>query len=97
VCFKDCRVAPRPPDAVVVSIIGKQACSVQLMMSVLLLHGPDYLFAGNNIDHITLTPSGYAVTFSLPRLLVVRIWCGMIFGLGEMVVGLMLIQNPGDS
>ena len=58
---------------------------VQLLMILLLTIL--VFIAGNNIDHITLTPVGYAVTFFT------AIVGGAVYlGLGQLIVG--LIQNP---
>jgi len=46
-----------------------------------------YIIAGNNIDHITLAPAGYAITF-----LTAIVGGAVYLGLGQVAVG--LIQNP---
>src|SRR6266542_2257982 len=78
--FQRLRVAPIPSWCIMVSRL-----LVQLMMILLLT--VLVFIAGNNIDHITLTPAGYAVTF------ITAIVGGAVYlGLGQVVVG--LIQNP---
>jgi len=78
--FQRLRVAPMPSWCIMVSRL-----LVQLMMIVLLTI--IIFIAGNNIDHITLTPAGYAVTF-----FTAIIGGAVYLGLGQVVVG--LIQNP---
>src|SRR6185436_6821295 len=78
--FQRLRVAPMPSWCIMASRL-----LVQLMMIVLLTIL--VFIAGNNIDHITLTPAGYAVTF-----FTAIIGGAVYLGLGQLVVG--LIQNP---
>jgi len=78
--FQRLRVAPMPSWCIMTSRL-----IVQLMMILLLTIL--VFIAGNNIDHITLTPLGYAVTFFT------AIVGGAVYlGLGQLIVG--LIQNP---
>ena len=78
--FQRLRVAPMPSWCIMASRL-----LVQLLMIVLLTIL--VFIAGNNIDHITLAPAGYAVTF-----FTAIIGGAVYLGLGQMVVG--LIQNP---
>jgi ABC-2 type transport system permease protein len=78
--FQRLRVAPMPSWCIMTSRL-----LVQLMMIVLLTIL--VFIAGNNIDHITLSPAGYALTF-----LTAIVGGAVYLGLGQVVVG--LIQNP---
>ncbi len=78
--FQRLRVAPMPSWCIMVSRL-----LVQLMMIVLLTIL--IFIAGNNIDHITLAPAGYAITF-----LTAIVGGAVYLGLGQVAVG--LIQNP---
>src|SRR5689334_13104809 len=78
--FQRLRVAPMPSWCIMASRL-----LVQLMMIILLT--VLVFIAGNNIDHITLTPAGYALTF-----LTAIVGGAVYLSLGQVVVG--LIQNP---
>jgi len=78
--FQRLRVAPMPAWCIMVSRL-----LIQLMMIVLLT--VIIFIAGDNIDHIKLTPSGYIVSF-----LTAVVGGAVYLGLGQLIVG--LIQNP---
>src|SRR4051812_8304924 len=78
--FQRLRVAPMPSWCIMTSRL-----IVQLLMIILLTI--IVFVAANNIDHITLTPSAYAITF-----LTATIGGAVYLGLGQVIVG--LIQNP---
>jgi len=78
--FQRLRVAPMPSWCIMASRL-----LVQLIMIILLT--VIVFIAGHNIDHITLAPAGYAITF-----LTAVIGGAVYLGLGQVVVG--LIQNP---
>jgi ABC-2 type transport system permease protein len=78
--FQRLRVAPMPTWCIIVSRL-----LIQLMMILLLT--VIVFIAGNNIDHIRLTPSGYIISFFT------AILGGAVYlGLGQLIVG--LIKNP---
>jgi ABC-2 type transport system permease protein len=78
--FQRLRVAPMPAWCIMASRL-----LIQLIMIVLLII--IIFIAGNNIDHIKLSPSGYIITFFT------AIVGGAVYlGLGQLIVG--LIQNP---
>jgi ABC-2 type transport system permease protein len=78
--FQRLRVAPMPSWCIMTSRLIVQLLMI-LLLTILVF------IAGNNIDHITLTPVGYAVTFFT------AIVGGAVYlGLGQLIVG--LIQNP---
>jgi ABC-2 type transport system permease protein len=78
--FQRLRVAPMPSWCIMASRL-----IVQLLMIILLTI--IVFVAANNIDHITLTPRGYTITF-----FTATIGGAVYLGLGQVVVG--LIQNP---
>jgi ABC-2 type transport system permease protein len=78
--FQRLRVAPMPIWCIMVSRL-----LIQLMMIVLLV--TVIFIAGNNIDHIRLSPAGYIVSF-----LAAVVGGAVYLGLGQLIVG--LIQNP---
>src|SRR5215510_4107856 len=78
--FQRLRVAPMPAWCIMASRL-----LIQLMMIVLLTIV--IFIAGNNIDHIKLSPSGYAISF-----LTAIVGGAVYLGLGQLIVG--LIQNP---
>lgn len=78
--FQRLRVAPMPTWCIMASRL-----LIQLMMILLLTI--IVFVAGNNIDHITLTPSGYVVSF-----FTAIIGGAVYLGLGQLIVG--LIRNP---
>ncbi|HYK46728.1 MAG TPA: ABC transporter permease, partial [Parafilimonas sp.] len=78
--FQRLRVAPMPSWCIMTSRLIVQLLMI-LLLTILVF------IAGNNIDHITLTPVGYALTFFT------AIVGGAVYlGLGQLIVG--LIQNP---
>jgi len=78
--FQRLRVAPMPSWCIMTSRLIVQLLMI-LLLTILVF------IAGKNIDHITLTPVGYAVTFFT------AIVGGAVYlGLGQLIVG--LIQNP---
>jgi len=78
--FQRLRVAPMPTWCIIVSRL-----LIQLMMILLLT--VIVFIAGKNIDHITLTTSGYIISF------LTAILGGAVYlGLGQLIVG--LIKNP---
>jgi ABC-2 type transport system permease protein len=78
--FQRLRVAPMPAWCIMASRL-----LIQLIMIVLLII--IIFIAGNNIDHIKLSPSGYIITF-----LTAIVGGAVYLGLGQLIVG--LIQNP---
>jgi ABC-2 type transport system permease protein len=78
--FQRLRVAPMPSWCIMASRL-----LVQLVM--ILLVTVAVFIVGSNIDHITLAPAGYAITF-----FTAVIGGAVYLGLGQVVVG--LIQNP---
>lgn len=78
--FQRLRVAPMPAWCIMVSRL-----LIQLIMIVLLT--VIIFIAGNNIDHIKLSPSGYIIGF-----LTAIVGGAVYLGLGQLIVG--LIQNP---
>jgi len=78
--FQRLRVAPMRSWCIMASRL-----LVQLMMIILLT--VIVFVAGHNIDNITLSPAGYAITF-----LTVIVGGAVYLGLGQVIVG--LIQNP---
>lgn len=78
--FQRLRVAPMPTWCIIVSRL-----LIQLMMILLLT--VIVFIAGKNIDHITLAPSGYVISF-----LTALLGGAVYLGLGQLIVG--LIKNP---
>jgi ABC-2 type transport system permease protein len=78
--FQRLRVAPMPAWCIMVSRLLIQLIMIILLTTIVFI-------AGNNIDHIKLSPSGYVISF------LTAIAGGAVYlGLGQMIVG--LIQNP---
>jgi ABC-2 type transport system permease protein len=78
--FQRLRVAPMPAWCIMVSRLLIQLIMIILLTAIVFI-------AGNNIDHIKLSPSGYVISF------LTAIAGGAVYlGLGQMIVG--LIQNP---
>ena len=78
--FQRLRVAPLPLWCIMASRL-----TVQLMMIILLT--VIVFVAGYYIDHVSISPAGYALTF-----LTALIGGAVYLGLGQVIVG--LIQNP---
>jgi len=78
--FQRLRVAPMPSWCIMASRLIVQLLMITLLTVIVFI-------AGNNIDHITLSPTGYAITF-----FTAIIGGAVYLGLGQVVVG--LIQNP---
>jgi len=78
--FQRLRVAPMPAWCIMVSRLLIQLVMIVLLLTVIFI-------AGNNLDHITLSPSGYFVGF-----LAAIVGGAVYLGLGQLIVG--LIQNP---
>jgi len=78
--FQRLRVAPIPAWCIMVSRLLIQLIMIVLLTTIIFI-------AGNNIDHIKLTPSGYVLSF------LTAVAGGAVYlGLGQLIVG--LIQNP---
>jgi ABC-2 type transport system permease protein len=78
--FQRLRVAPMPSWCIMASRLLVQLVMILLVIVVVFI-------VGRNIDGITLTPPGYALTF------LTAIVGGTVYlGLGQVIVG--LIQNP---
>jgi len=75
--FQRLRVTPIPTFFIMLSRL-----SVQLAMIILLI--VLVFLVGNNYDKITLTPSGYALTF-----ITALVGGALYLGLGQMIVGLL--------
>lgn len=78
--FQRLRVAPMPSWCIMTSRLVVQLVMILLLTTIIFI-------AGKDIDHITLTPAGYAVSF-----LTALVGGAVYLGLGQMIVG--LIQNP---
>src|SRR4030095_6744239 len=78
--FQRLRVAPVPTWCIMVSRLLIQLIMIVLLTTVIFI-------AGNNIDHIKLSPSGYIISF-----LTAIVGGAVYLGLGQLIVG--LIQNP---
>jgi ABC-2 type transport system permease protein len=78
--FQRLRVAPVPTWCIMVSRLLIQLIMIVLLTTVIFI-------AGNNIDHIKLSPSGYILSF-----LTAVVGGAVYLGLGQLIVG--LIQNP---
>jgi ABC-2 type transport system permease protein len=78
--FQRLRVAPMPSWCIMTSRLMVQMMMILLLTIIVFV-------AGNNIDHITLTPVGYAISF-----LTAFVGGAVYLGLGQVIVG--LIQNP---
>jgi len=78
--FQRLRVAPVPTWCIMVSRLVIQLIMIVLLTTVIFI-------AGNNIDHIKLSPSGYILSF-----LTAVVGGAVYLGLGQLIVG--LIQNP---
>ena len=78
--FQRLRVAPLPLWCIMASRLA-----VQLMMIILLT--VIVFVAGYYIDHVSISPAGYALTF-----LTALVGGAVYLGLGQVIVG--LIQNP---
>jgi ABC-2 type transport system permease protein len=78
--FQRLRVAPMPSWCIMASRLAVQLIMILLVTIIVFV-------AGKNIDHITLTPAGYAISF-----LTAFIGGAVYLGLGQVIVG--LIQNP---
>lgn len=78
--FQRLRVAPMPAWCIMVSRLLIQLVMIILLVIVIFI-------AGNNLDHITLSPLGYFVGF-----LAAIVGGALYLGLGQLIVG--LIQNP---
>jgi ABC-2 type transport system permease protein len=78
--FQRLRVAPVPSWSIMGSRLIVQIALVLAITTLVFV-------AGSYNDHITLTPSGYALTY------LAAILCGAVYlGLGQMIVG--MITNP---
>jgi len=78
--FQRLRVAPVPTWCIMASRLVIQLIMIVLLTTVIFI-------AGNNIDHIKLSPSGYILSF-----LTAVVGGAVYLGLGQLIVG--LIQNP---
>lgn len=78
--FQRLRVAPMPSWCIMASRLIVQLLMITLLTIIVFI-------AGNNIDHITLSTTGYAITF-----FTAIIGGAVYLGLGQVIVG--LIQNP---
>lgn len=78
--FQRLRVAPMPSWCIMVSRLLVQLLMILLLTIIVFI-------AGNNVDHITLTPAGYVLSF-----LAAVIGGAVYLGLGQLIVG--MIQNP---
>jgi len=78
--FQRLRAAPMPAWCIMASRLLIQLIMIALLVAIIFI-------AGNNIDHITLSPFGYIVSF-----LAAIIGGAVYLGLGQLIVG--LIQNP---
>jgi len=78
--FQRLRVAPMPSWCIMASRLIVQLLMITLLTIIVFI-------AGNNIDHITLSTRGYAITF-----FTAIIGGAVYLGLGQVIVG--LIQNP---
>jgi ABC-2 type transport system permease protein len=78
--FQRLRVAPMPSWCIMASQLLVQLAMILLLTIIVLI-------AGKNMDNITLTPAGYAVTF-----LTALVGGAVYLGLGQLIVG--MIQNP---
>jgi ABC-2 type transport system permease protein len=78
--FQRLRVAPMPSWCIMASRLTVQLVMILLLTVIVFI-------AGNNIDHIKLSPAGYIVGF-----LTALIGGAVYLGLGQVIVG--LIQNP---
>jgi ABC-2 type transport system permease protein len=78
--FQRLRVAPIPGWCIMASRLTVQVVMILLLTLVVF-------FAGNNIDHIALSPLGYFLGF-----LAALAGAAVYLGLGQLIVG--LIQNP---
>jgi len=78
--FQRLRVAPMASWCIMASRLIVQLLMITLLTIIVFI-------AGNNIDHVTLTPAGYAITF-----FTAIIGGAVYLGLGQVIVG--LIQNP---
>jgi len=78
--FQRLRVAPLPSWCIMASRLMVQLVMILLLTTIIFI-------AGKNIDHITLTPSGYVISF-----LTSLVGGAVYLGLGQLIVG--LIQNP---
>jgi len=78
--FQRLRVGPLPSWCIMASRLTVQLAMILLLTIIVFI-------AGNNIDHITLTPAGYALSF-----LTALVGGAVYLGLGQVIVG--LIQNP---
>ena len=78
--FQRLRVAPVPTWCIMASRLVIQLIMIVLLTTVIFI-------AGNNIDHIKLSPSGYILSF-----LTAVVGGAVYLCLGQLIVG--LIQNP---
>ena len=78
--FQRLRVAPMPSWCIMVSRLTVQLVMILLLTVIVFI-------AGNNIDHIKLSTSGYVIGF-----LTALVGGAVYLGLGQVIVG--LIQNP---
>ena len=78
--FQRLRVAPMPSWCIMVSRLTVQLAMILLLTVIVFI-------AGNNIDHIKLSTSGYVIGF-----LTALVGGAVYLGLGQVIVG--LIQNP---
>ena len=78
--FQRLRVGPLPSWCIMASRLVVQLAMILLLTTIVFI-------GGNNIDHITLTPAGYAISF-----FTALVGGAVYLGLGQVIVG--LIQNP---
>ena len=78
--FQRLRVAPMPSWCIMASRLVVQLIMILLVTTIVFV-------AGKNIDHITLSPGEYAISF-----LTALVGGAVYLGLGQVIVG--LVQNP---
>jgi ABC-2 type transport system permease protein len=78
--FQRLRVAPVPSGAIMISRLIVQLVMIMMIATLVFI-------VGHNYDKITLTPSGYALTY-----LAAFVGGAVYLSLGQMIVG--LIKNP---
>jgi len=78
--FQRLRVAPMPSWCIMASRLVVQLVMILLVTIIVFV-------AGKNIDHITLSPGGYVISF-----LTALVGGAVYLGLGQVIVG--LVQNP---